>query len=75
MTTDIKHILIFKTNIQTVTDLQKVEQLLSAGKTVQQWNVDQQDADCVLRIVSAELTHDKVINMINNCGYQCAELE
>lgn len=75
MVIDLKHILVFKTNIQTYIDVQQVQQILDAEEAVQQWNIDQKDADCVLRIVSPVLTPENIITIINSCGYECAELQ
>jgi hypothetical protein len=74
MVINLRHILIFKTNIQTYIDVQNIEQSLIAEDAIQQWNIDQKDPDCVLRIVSPLLAPEKIIAIINNCGYECAEL-
>ena len=41
---------------------------------IERWNIDLQDVDCVLRIVSSSLNHTQVIELITNHGYECAEL-
>jgi hypothetical protein len=42
---------------------------------IQQWNIDYEDVDCVLRIVSDSLSHQNIITIINQHGFGCSELE
>ena len=74
MQTDINNILIFKTNIKTEADRQAVKPLLDNHTCIRQWNVDLQDVDCVLRIVSPTLTVQETIGLITRHGYECSEL-
>lgn len=75
MIADFNHILIFKTNIQTQRDKQRVQTILDARSAILQWNIDLHDVDCVLRIVSDTLTPEQIISTIRQLGYECAELE
>ena len=75
MTTDINHILIFKTNIQTKLDKLRIQHELDTLDTIQQWNIDLEDIDCVLRIVSDRLTPEQIISVVNDSGFECSELE
>ena len=75
MTTDKDHILIFKTNIQTENDKLLVQNTLDTLDTIQQWNIDLHDVDCVLRIVSETLTPEQIIKVIKHNGFECAELK
>jgi hypothetical protein len=75
MTTDLNHILIFKTSIQTECDRQRLQNTLDANEHIQQWNIDLQDVDRVLRIVSKTLVPQQIISVINHNGFECAELE
>lgn len=68
-------ILIFKTNIQTESDLGTVKQLLDAHHLIKKWNVDAEDADCILRVVSQQVSAKEIISLITATGYQCQELE
>lgn len=68
-------ILVFKTNIQSPDDLNLLKPLLDDHPHIVRWNVDMEDIDCVLRIVSARLTEADVINLITPAGYACSELE
>lgn len=70
---DFKHILLFKTNIQTVDDKSLIAKVLEKQK-IDQWTVDQQDVDCVLRIISPVLKLEEVIHLVSEMGYQCEEL-
>ncbi len=75
MTTDINHILIFKTNIQTESDKRRIQYTLDSLDSIQQWNIDLHDVDCVLRIVSGTLTPEQVIALVKRHGFECKELE
>ena len=75
MTTDLKHILIFKTNIETERQKQRVQATLDTHEHILQWNIDQHDIDCVLRIVSNTLTTEQIICLIKHHGFECTELE
>lgn len=68
----VQHILLFKTNIQTVDDKNIIAKAMAMQK-IEQWTVDQQDVDCVLRIVSPVLNIEAVINLVSKNGYQCEE--
>jgi hypothetical protein len=73
MEPDFKDILLFKTNIQTADDKMLIAKVMEKHK-IKQWTVDQQDVDCVLRIVSPILKLDEVIQLVSKNGYQCEEL-
>lgn len=67
-------ILVFKTNISTPRDITFVKDVLDKHELIEQWNVDQADVDCVLRVISKHLTPADVINLLSECNYDCAEL-
>lgn len=69
------NIFIFKTNIQTEEDQERVSVLLDAHDQIDSWSVDKEDIDCVLRIVSDRITAEEIIFHINQVGYNCTELE
>jgi len=75
MKTELKNILIFKTNIRTEFDKERIQSVLDAHDTILQWNVDLHDIDCVLRIVSETLTPMQIIKLVRHNGFECAELE
>ncbi|SEW39068.1 hypothetical protein [Chitinophaga arvensicola] len=69
------HILIFKTNIATAEDRSKVAPLLNGQPFIEQWTVDIEDVDCVLRVVTAEPAPQPIIALVNAGSYECTELE
>lgn len=52
------NILIFKTNIHSIEDVDCVRGCLNNNQFIEKWNVDLHDADRVLRIVSPSLKHE-----------------
>ncbi|MBB5637775.1 hypothetical protein HDE68_003700 [Pedobacter cryoconitis] len=68
------HILLFRTDIKSEEDRQALQPLLDENKCIEQWNVDLDDEDYVLRIVSYSLKHHQVIELVRNHGYMCYEL-
>ena len=74
MTDNFDHILLFKTNINCAGDKQLLHGILDNNKDVIKWTIDLEDEDCVLRIISHTLTHQQVIELINNNGFTCCEL-
>jgi hypothetical protein len=75
MTVDISNILIFKTNIRTEFDKLRIKNVLDASLKVLKWNIDMDDVDRVLRIVSDSLTPEQIISVMDYVGFECAELE
>ena len=68
------NILIFKTNIRLKKDVGVIRPLLSADESIVQWNVDRDDADKILRVVSTSNDPVDIIKTLNDAGYQCEEL-
>lgn len=68
-------ILIFKTNIQSVQDIDSIKSILDTHPHIERWNVDTEDIDCVLRVVTVSLRVDDVIALVTPSGYACAELD
>lgn len=70
---DFDNILLFKTNFVTKEDKEVLSQLLKdAG--VNNWHIDCEDCDRVLRVVSDTLQHHIIIKLITSHGYECCEL-
>ncbi|NUY82458.1 hypothetical protein HUK80_16245 [Flavobacterium sp. MAH-1] len=69
------HIHVFKTNLGLVCPNCEVHKLLDALDEISDWNVDCEDVDCVLRVVSEKLRPTTIINIIKSFGYECAELQ
>ena len=66
---------IFKTDIKELCPNCQVHKMLTNHPEVQQWNLDLEDIDNVLRIESATLTPDAIITIINQFGHECQELQ
>ena len=72
---NLTHILVFKTNIKTNEDKIRINELFSRNNAIEEWSVDCDDIDCVLRLVSYKLSPNEIIKLINQIGFQCQELE
>jgi hypothetical protein len=68
-------ILVFKTNLTNTKRISEVESLLDVHPHIVQWNVDLNDCDNVLRIVSKNIAAAEVENMLLGAGYYCEELQ
>lgn len=75
MENQIENILVFATNIKTESDKQKIAELLDKNPKIDQWTLDQEDIDCVLRIVSETLSEEQIIDLLDNQNFKCAALE
>lgn len=74
METDFNNILIFGTNIKTEKDKQIISPLLNSNPEIEQWNIDLEDIDSVLRIESKSLDAEQIIKMITEQDFKCVEL-
>jgi len=70
---NLDNILLFKTNFVTEVDKAVLASLLKKAG-VNNWHIDCEDCDRVLRIVSDCLQHQTIIKLINDHGYECCEL-
>ena len=66
---------VFKTNIQSEIDKVVISELLDSHHLIERWNLDLEDIDCVLRVVSGSIQPHEIIQMITNNGFQCQELD
>ncbi|WP_316828627.1 hypothetical protein [Pedobacter miscanthi] len=66
------HILLFKTNIEAANKEQLNGIFIKEGIT--EWNIDLDDEDHVLRIISYSLKHTYIIQLIKSCGFECCKL-
>ncbi len=69
------NILIFRSNIKTNYDRISVERMLDMHPHIDEWTLDQQDEDCVLRVVTGRLNSKQVVDIVKNCGYICEEMQ
>jgi hypothetical protein len=67
-------VLVFKTNLSNAGRIADVESKLDIHPGIYKWNIDLNDCDFVLRIVSRNITAAEVENMILNAGYYCEEM-
>ncbi len=68
-------ILVFKTNVTTKKKVSKVSALLTSFPSIQQWNVDLDDCDKVLRVVATDLQPGSVETLLHTAGFNCQELD
>lgn len=74
MIDELAHIMVFKTNLNTPSDLLQIKALFSQMPGVDDWSVDLEDVDRVLRVVSHKLDHQRVIECLVKLGFHCCEL-
>ncbi|MGO4773293.1 hypothetical protein ACEN2I_16640 [Flavobacterium sp. W22_SRS_FK3] len=68
-------ILVFATNIRTSKDKQIISHTLNENSEIHQWNIDQEDIDCVLRIVSNTISEEQIINIVTKHNFNCTPLD
>ncbi len=68
-------VLVFKTNLSDCKRIADVESALDIHPGIYKWNIDLNDCDYVLRIVSRNIIATEVENMILGAGYYCEELQ
>jgi hypothetical protein len=68
------HILVFKTNCKTIADRSVLKSLLEKQQEVEEWNLDLEDCDYVLRVITHALDQEYIIKLLNNRGYECCKL-
>lgn len=69
-----KHVLIFKTNVESEEQWQQAAVLLDATGFVLKWNIDREDVDNVLRVESTLPKTDDIMKVMVDAGFQCEEL-
>jgi len=74
MTIEPPQILVFRTNITETFEVKKLEQVMNIPEVIK-WNIDLDDCDKVLRVVTHRLTSLHVISAVVGQGVTCAELE
>ena len=68
-------ILVFKTNLTTTTHINTIGNTLNVHPAIQKWNVDLQDCDNILRIVTNDIAPKDVETILLDAGYYCEELQ
>lgn len=67
-------VLVFKTNISSEDEVQKIAALLGNDSNIFRWSIDTEDIDNVLRIESKDLLPEQIISKIEQAGFLCSEL-
>ena len=67
-------VLVFKTNILSDEDVEKIGHVLALESNITRWNIDLDDIDKVLRIECDQLQPDAVIKLLRDAGFECEEL-
>ena len=67
-------ILVFKTNILSRQDVDRLHSFLAGQAGIRRWNVDRHDRDHVLRIVTDRLQVRDVERIVQAAGFYCKEL-
>jgi hypothetical protein len=68
-------ILVLKSNITTYSDVLRLQHPLNHHPEIVKWNIDIDDCDHVIRIVTPTLTVADIEDLVKSNGYQCSELE
>ncbi len=68
-------ILVFKTNIKNINEIDFVGNSLNSNPAIFKWNVDLQDCDNILRVIANNIPGKEVEILLGNAGYFCEELE
>lgn len=66
---------IFKTNIASTSDLNKIKPYLNALVADLKWTIDLFDSDRILRVDSSVNKNDEIIQVANRLGFECVNLE
>ena len=67
-------VLVFKTNILSDEDVEKIGHVLASENNITRWNIDRDDIDKVLRIECDQLQPEAVIKVLRDAGFECEEL-
>jgi hypothetical protein len=65
---------VFKTDINSASLIESVKPLLNSNQYISDWSIDMEDIDNVLRVISAELLENEIIQIIISKGFICEAL-
>ncbi len=68
-------VLVFKTSVDTPQSVKTLRPLLDSVAGKGRWNFALDDCDRILRIASMKINAQAAISLLNDNGYECAELE
>lgn len=70
-----KQIMVFKTDVHKPEMVNQLNSLFSMREQIEEWTVDTEDIDNVLRIVCEKsLTEYEVISLMKTKGFSCEEM-
>lgn len=67
-------VLVFKTNISSEYEIDRLKELFANHENIIRWNVDRQDVDKVLRIECGIINPITIVNLLRSTGFECEEL-
>lgn len=68
-------VLVFKTSVDSPQGVKVLKPLLDSVAGRGRWNFALDDCDKILRITSVKVTPQTAIQLLNENGYECSELE
>jgi len=68
-------ILIFKTSVNDKEEVNIVRNLFQSVAKVVEFNIDLEDCDKVLRIVTSGLSPQRAESLVHSLGFDCSELK
>jgi hypothetical protein len=68
-------VLVFSTSVGSKDDVKELTPLLNSFAGKGHWNFALDDSDRILRIVSSKVDSHTTIQLLNDMGYQCRELD
>jgi hypothetical protein len=68
-------ILVFKTNLTEPKHINDIGSDLDVHPHIIEWNVDLNDCDNILRVVSNNVSPETIEKLLLNAGYYCEELQ
>jgi hypothetical protein len=72
--TTLNEVLVFKTNINCESEMQKLAVLLNAIKEIEYWNIDLTDCDRILRVKTTFISPVSIMQLARQVGFMCEEL-
>ena len=68
-------ILIFKTSVKDLKDIEGLKSALNNVPTMVRWNFDLEDIDNVLRVESIQDVSTEIVHVLNDKGFECEDLD
>ncbi|MEM1257573.1 MAG: hypothetical protein AAGH81_03515 [Bacteroidota bacterium] len=68
-------ILIFKTSVRDLKDIEVLKSELNKVPSMVRWNFDLEDIDNVLRVESIQDVSSELVHVLNDKGFECEDLD